>query len=736
MPSWRDYKGQSLGLARVMSEVPYSDGKTAQLIKNWVVDEKGYLDSTYRIMAFIPYEWNGGLPPAAFEEITLGNTNRSGVLAMEYTEIDGERPEILILTNSGVFRYAPWTRPTSIPTTNSNNYGLEEQTYYDSSNTSYTLSPQSSPRYPPQMEKYGNRIYFTFCDGGGLWVWDGYKIRPFGYTQRPSPPSASGPQRTGNTLTDSNLGGFSHRGRIGTTDTAFGTHFATDGDVAGGIDTSIYRYAVVYENTDGAYSARSVDGPKVSIEFELAGADEPVERLLKKFRLHDIPRGPSGTVARILLRTRNLQRLPTGDFGDYHFLHRIPNNEAQEYIDDIPDGELGAVWSDRASTPIGTYLAKSFSGSLWLMRNDAYPYRVWWSEQEQAGPIPESFMDSHWLDVFPSTGPITAAVIANISDAQKPFLLVFKEDATHYITGEYPNWQVGTLHSRAGCAGPELVQTLPDGSIVWYGGGTFWKMVNSGEITDMGSGIRKRLQGANTRRVKLGVSWVDRQYREGIFVLPMDDSLQPNVQFVWDYQNQGWRIREDLRIDCALTLPEVDCTLLGGVTQYETAFGSVSANTDSGTVFVYHRSYPQFPVPTRQSDFITGWQSFSGLGPKLHSAHRATQIIITAQERSENDATVSAYEDWNLDDIVGSSIPISSAHPEDTSIPFFGTATYNSTFNYRAERVYGEKVGIDIASQAVHSIKVSTTNPLALYNIDIWGPFMAGAGSRTPTNDP
>ena len=59
--------------------------------------------------------------------------------------------------------------------------------------------------------------------------------------------------------------------------------------MAGGIDTSVYRYAVVFENTDGAYSARSVDGPKVSIEFELAGVDEPVERLLKKFRLHDIP---------------------------------------------------------------------------------------------------------------------------------------------------------------------------------------------------------------------------------------------------------------------------------------------------------------------------------------------------------------------------------------------------------------------------------------------------------------
>ena len=112
MPSWKDYKGQAVGLARIMGESPFSDGQTAGLIKNWVVDEQGYLDSTYRIMPFIPYVWNGGLPPKAFEEIDLGDTKRSGVLAMKYVEFNGERPEILFLTNEGVFRYAPWSRPS------------------------------------------------------------------------------------------------------------------------------------------------------------------------------------------------------------------------------------------------------------------------------------------------------------------------------------------------------------------------------------------------------------------------------------------------------------------------------------------------------------------------------------------------------------------------------------------------------------------------------------------------
>jgi len=153
-------------------------------------------------------------------------------------------------------------------------------------------------------------------------------------------------------------------------------------------------------------------------------------------------------------------------------------------------------------------------------------------------------------------------------------------------------------------------------------------------------------------------------------------------------------------------------------------------------VFVYHRMYPQFPVPERTSEYVSGWLSLSGTGPKMHSAHHATQLVLTAMERSNGNASISVYDDWDLDTAVGSPISISSSHPEDDAVPFFGAATLNSTYNYRTQRVFGEKLGIDLASQSVQAIKVSTTEPLALYNIDVWGVFLAGAGSRTPTNDP
>jgi len=736
MPSWKDYRGQSIGLARVMSEEPYSDGTTAQLIKNFLVDEQGYLDSTYRIMPFIPFEWNDGNAPLAFSV---------SVMAMKFIELNGEKPEILFLTSTGVYKYAPWTRMPYA--SNQVNNGLEEQKVYRIGQTAKTISPQTSPQYPPQMEVSGNRIYFSFCDGGGLWVWDGVKIRSFGYTQRPAAILAAGPQRAptvydaSGAITDTgiNRAGFTHAGRIGTTASEFVANDAVVTGVtyrvAGGVDTSSYQYAVAFENQDGAYSERSSNGSKVSIEMEVVEDGKPIENLLRKFRLLGIPKGPEGTVARILLRTYNLHRLPSGSNGEYRILHRIANNTAIEYIDDIPDGELGIEWKERGAIPTGIFFMRAFSGSFWLLRTSGYPARVWWSEQEEAGPIPESFLKSHWLDVFPGTGAITATAMSNIPDDQKGMLLVFKENSTHYITGTYPNWVVGTLHQSAGCAGPELVQAVPDGSLVWYGSGTFWKLLPGGAVTDIGSAIRKRLRSVNDNRSRLGVSWIDREFRETIFVLPMDDSNKNNMQFIWDYQAQGWRIREDIIVDAAISLPYINTTLLSGsVTVQKNTYGVIQP-IDEVSVWAYNRSYPLFVTAPRESEFHSGWFSLSGLGPKLHSANRATQIVLTAEERSSGLATVSTFEDWNTDDIIGSPISIGSSHPENDNIPYYGVSEYDNAV-YRDRRVYGEKVGIDISSQSVHSIKIVTLSPIALYNIDIWGPIIAGAGARTPTRDP
>lgn len=712
---FKNYRGRTVGAAKTIAETPVSDGSTALEIENWKLDELGVLDSTFRLMPFIPNQWRNAGPPQPFQE---------GVLGMAFLRRFGEVPELLFLappftanqsSYGSVWRYSPWMRDVASPHT-----GLTEQfDYIAPDNTVRSVPMQSKLRYPPQAETVGNRAYFTFCDGGGAWVWDGERCRSFGFLMTPSAPDVEGPYLL--SAEQPNNGGFSVRGRIGTTD-----HTFTDvnGISVGGIDEGSWRYAVVWENADGAYSATSPMSGIVSIRIQMsdpATVSGRLENLRRRFRIRTLPRGPSGTVARVILRTRNLLRLPVNDQGDARFLFRIPNNISNEWIDDIPDGELGPLFEPRAATPPSFYFLKFFSGSMFVMRNDGNPSRVWWSEQGNLnGPTPESFIEGHYRDVFPATGPITAAVVTRLSSVQEPpSMLIFKEGAVHFVAGEYPDWTFGTLHERAGCAGPGCVQVAGDGSTIWYGARTFWRMDADGKVADIGGPIRRKLKKVNAARAEYGVSWTDRKAGESVFALPYEDSTGNNYQFVWDWRMNGWRTRRDLTdITSAIALPGSDYILVAGT------YNSVV------NVWVYGNGTPNYPVPFPTSLYRTGWASFEKPGPGMHGAFNAHDLILTMVERGSGTATVKTYQDWSLDDIINTETA-SKVHPENDTIPFYGTAVWNSSV-YRDQRYFHQRLAVDVPSASVIASEITVTGPMAIISVDMYGPQVAMAGGRTP----
>jgi len=227
----------------------------------------------------------------------------------------------------------------------------------------------------------------------------------------------------------------------------------------------------------------------------------------------------------------------------------------------------------------------------------------------------------------------------------------------------------------------------------------------------------------------MGTSWIDRESREVVFCLPMEDSNVPNVQWVWDYLNQGWRLRTGLNATGGATyMPGADVTLVAGVITDKTG----TARTG---VFALNRGYPNQVNPQEDltATYQSGWQSFGGLSAKMHGAFRVVQGVLTAEERSSDPVRVSVWQDWNADTHQGE-ITTYALTQEDDDIPLYGEARYGESV-WRARRNYGEKLALDLASQSFHSVKIETEGSLALYNIDVWGPKMAGAGSRTPTGD-
>ena len=715
---FKDYAAKAI-TAKVMTETTISDGKQAHKIINFDVDGQGFLNFNFRIMPLIPDEWNEDLQPTAF----------SGVIGFAQGMFDGGvRPELLFLTTSGVFRYAPWLRSTGA----SGNNGIEEQfTHVNRTTwTSASVKPQEYQRFPAQSLQLGDRIYFNFGDGGTTWVWNGWKLRPFGFTTAPSSPAAFGPAGDA-AHTDST--GFSVQGRIGTLtsnqllDTAASPATVVKG--SHGVKEGEWKYSVIFENEDGAYSQSSPLSNSVTLDAATTSTTTDSEVYRRAFWLKDIPVGPLGTVARILIRTPDLRNATIAN-GDHRprFLHRIPNNFSDEWIDNTPDGELGSPWDDRDGAPIGTYLMQSFAGSLFLMRTNSHPYRLWWSEQTSLfGSTPESFMRNHYLDIDPSTGGITGshAVLSSGGDTASPTLLVFKEAATHFIAGSYPDFKTGALHKQAGLSGPSLVQSAPDGSVIWFGNGSFWGFLpEKGQVVDLGKPIRKRLSRVNMAVAKRGVSWVDPNAGELVFALPMDDSTVPNMQFVWDHRFTGWRVKEDLTVVAALPLANSDIVLISG--NYTAPGGKALGQS----VYAYGNSYIGYPVTSPTAVFQSGWTSMGEIGPTMHTLSNVNDLVVILKESFSGTATVSSYQDWDTDNSIESGT-LTTAHPENDNIPYYDAAQYDTDV-YRSLRTYSDRVALSIASASVFQVKIESSNPISLLTLDVYGPMVAFPGGRTP----
>tara|TARA_Y100000034_G_scaffold105955_1_gene134283 strand:+ start:490 stop:2784 length:2295 start_codon:yes stop_codon:yes gene_type:complete len=756
--AWNDYRGKTVGFAKVMGEVPFSDGSLAYEIMNFNLNEEGFLESRFRLMPLIPDEWRS----ADTADQKQPTPFTGGVLAMKHYKWDGEAPELVFLTNDGLYRFIPGARMGDMPTgsgyTTSGSKGLREEYLYSEDSTTRSVVPQAKPYFPPQMEVVGNRIYFTYCDGGGAYVYDGSRVRRFGFSTVPSPPAAIGPAPHLGAW--KNGGAFSDGGRIGTLNhTLVDTDEAGDAHTTGGIESGLWYYAVVFEGPDGAYSATSENGGRCEIMHHVVAADSPWDNLgigflRRRFWVNSIPRGPSGTVARILLRTMNLHALPTfgrsktssGEIASSgaRFLARIPNNIASEYMDDIPDGELGVVWDDRRSVPSGIYFMKFFSGSMFVMRTEQHPSRVWWSEQGNInGATPESFLVPHWREVFPETGPITGALPGIIGD--KKMLLVFKEGATHYIMGDYPEWGFGTVSTHAGCAGPNLAQAAPDGTIIWYGSGTFWRLGTDGSAVDIGAPLRARLKGVNKTMERFGHSWLNRTTKEMVFALPYKDSRRPDLQFIWDYQNNGWRLRQDVVVDCVEVMG--DKVLIGGSWRGIPDYDKTTDDEPLKSVWVYGNGYPNYdPGGDLYSTYTTGWMSFQDFGPSFHDSHHAVEAIFTLEERSGKFATVKTYADWNFDAAISNNLQLELIHPENNDVPVFAPVTtdtaqnaseslFDSPEKFRTRRVYTHRVPIDISSCNTFSLSVTTSakdSPMSLISIDAFGPATSLPGGRAP----
>ena len=107
--------------------------------------------------------------------------------------------------------------------------------------------------------------------------------------------------------------------------------------------------------------------------------------------------------------------------------------------------------------------------------------------------------------------------------------------------------------------------------------------------------------------------------------------------------------------------------------------------------------------------------------------------LVVCEERGSGTNYARIYSDWDGDNAVGGAsngLVVPAAHPTNSSIPYYGTAVYDTAV-WRTPRNYRVPIPSDGTSSNVIQVKISGTLPFAAWALHGFGlPALASGGGR------
>lgn len=516
------------------------------------------------------------------------------------------------------------------------------------------LIDTSSPRFPTQFELTDKGIVIA-PQGSRAYFYDGEVCLPLGYSQTPSAPIGLGPT-TGKAEEPNNEGynvgrteqrdeytlnldfGF---GRIGSVNP-----WTSDSEFGGELLPGSYQGATQWIDYFGNFSPISQRSNEIRLSGQRRTGKIP-DVLLKCCFWREIATGPHGTVARRLLRTRDLINSGTSElfivpgnvgFGTLSADANLPDNLTNIWSDNTPDSWLVSPSFDPRPVPIFK-LCKFALGRLWIANTADHSGEVVPSLPGRYG----TFLKGTSIFPDPTGGEITG--LWNTAGG----LLVFTKSSVFMIT---PNdsgegFRASALSTEIGCMGPNTISNLPDGSTVWLGREGFYRLTSQG-IMLISKDISKKIKRINWLRAKAACAVTDPKTDEYRCWVAVDGQIRNTFCFVYD--GEGWRYRDGSEVYSDLCVTKDDRKLILGAGYY--------------TKYSYdrHRSrffWPQYPgvfvldrdfgqgqvlnaVKLRNQPHIeTGWIEWGRTEQR-----RTIKTIYLAVLESAGHFELEIYRDW------------------------------------------------------------------------------------------
>jgi len=485
-------------------------------------------------------------------------------------------------------------------------------------------------------------------------------------------------------------------------------------DTAGGVNHSRYQYAQQWVDYFGNVSPVSPRSNTVDISTQYGAGDKP-EKFLKELCVQNIEDGPTGTVGKDLLRSKDMLSSGTTDLFSIptnigsavvSSYATIPDGCTRRYYDNAPDAWL--IRKPVYPRPVPVFKLGCYAyGRFWLANTTSDPGLLIPSQAGRYGTfLPED-------EMFPDAN---GAEIMGMWLTNQGFL-VMTETSTYLIsmdeTGQ--RFRSGTLDPEKGCAAPSSFANMPDGSCVWMGRDGFYQY-KQGVISFISEDIRDEFAKITTTRMRQATAYFDPVSREYRCWVPINGSSRNTI--CWVFDGEGWKRRTDIQaVQVCLTKDHRKYALaVGTSTNY-------TGDVKKGVWLLDHENSEHIPE-ARTAIVETSW-----LEP-FRSQERKTpmEVNLWLRETYNGYGTITTYRDWRLSNPIVTDTTNMTLVSRDDIPPTYGTTVYGAGAKFVRRRGYWKKCSIDIPSCEVYKLKFSSTKRFEFIGMRVLERVHPGTG--------
>lgn len=612
----------------------------------------------------------------------------------------------------------------------------------------------SRPRFLTQFVGTPDGIIIVLQGEHRVFFYDGEKVLPLGYTFGPGAPTPVTPEPTfedgiHNPVKQdtANTGGYYHSGRnmnevmgvarLGTlrtdvVDIESGTGLKKSNNLGGVLEVGQWRCAYQWIDAFGNLSPISAISSPVSVVSEnnltkerRKDEDERVDRLRIQCAWTGIEPGPTGTIGRLVLRTRDEENsgipglfiLPNYSSASPLGFATMPDNVCTLLPDNIPDSWLISRPTEVKPFPSRVQAAARFDGRAWYAANGiveaSYPGR--WG---MIDPAQSFYPDADAGDI---TGFAVTARGMLVFTESTCTLVMRSDDGSAYI--------INTLSSDVGCVSPNSIGILKNGVAIWLGREGFYAWGGEGIPTIISTARAETIERINSAWRLRSVAAVDPRTQEYRCWIPVDCSEYNNLCMV--FNGRFWLDIDYIKARAVtVTNDWRDMMLVAG----EARAINTETNTVSDIVSLWALDHEARGVhepaaakdannnPIQRSATIeTSWLKM-GRSWRRSTPRRA---YLWFRETANSNVTVDFYRDGRDSYPVHTDTVVRKV-PDDNEPQFWGTAQYNGTYSdkmyrdrrgkpksfdisWQKRRAYWTKVEIDLEDVETFKLKIEGT---------------------------